>query len=102
MIPFPFPMGLFLIAVFAVWRVSYLIVYDEGPFRIMAGIRGMLDPDQKTWIGRGVNCMICVSFWAAWGILGLLFVPYGWIVVTGLALSGAVVVLKLWIEKRIR
>jgi hypothetical protein len=90
----------FLIAALAVWRLAYLVVYDEGPFGLALKLRGRIDPDQATWIGRGINCMVCVSFWLAWLILGVLFVPWGWIVVWGLALSGAVSLLKLWIERR--
>lgn len=96
----PLDLTTFLIAALATWRLAYLVVHDEGPFSLMTKLRGRLDPDQRTWIGRGVNCMVCVSFWLAWPVLGLLIVPWGWAVVWGLALSGAVVLIKLWIERR--
>lgn len=52
-----------LLATFAAYRVSYLVVRDEGPFGVFASVRGRIDANQRTWIGRGLNCLVCVSFW---------------------------------------
>lgn len=53
----------FIVAVLAVYRVSYLIAQEEGPFGIASWLRGKIDPDQSNWLGRGVRCVACVSFW---------------------------------------
>lgn len=53
----------FLLATFAAYRVTWLLVRDEGPFGMFALVRGRIDPNQRTWIGRGLNCLVCVSFW---------------------------------------
>lgn len=54
-----------LLLTLAVYRVAYLIAIDEGPFSAMETLRDRIDPNQKTWLGRGVRCMGCVSFWVA-------------------------------------
>lgn len=51
--------------ILAVYRVSYLIAIDEGPFSVIERMRSRIDENQKTWLGRGVRCVGCVSFWVA-------------------------------------
>ncbi len=55
----------FAITVLAVWRVSLLITADEGPFSVLETLRSKIDPNQATWLGRGVRCVGCVSFWVS-------------------------------------
>lgn len=54
-----------IVCALAVWRVSRIITREDGPLDIFAKLRGAIDPSQKTWIGRGLNCIACVSFWIA-------------------------------------
>lgn len=56
--------GLFIVATLAVWRATLLITEDEGPFSVFSWLRDHIDPMQKTWLGRGINCAWCVSWWA--------------------------------------
>lgn len=62
---------------FAAWRIARMIAGEDGPFDVFTLLRARIDAQQKTWIGRGLNCVICVSFWTA-----LLFVlvlpPFGY------------------------
>lgn len=51
--------------ILAVYRVSYLIAIDEGPFSVIERMRGRVDPNQRSWRGRGIRCIACVSFWVA-------------------------------------
>lgn len=88
-----------LVAALATLRVALMISQEEGPFGLFTRLRGALDPDQRTWVGRGINCAWCVSFWAAWPVLALALDPWGLFFVQGLALSGAVVLLKRWMDK---
>lgn len=55
----------FVIVVLAVYRVSVIIAQDEGPFSVFESLRSKVDPNQSSWLGRGVRCVGCVSFWAA-------------------------------------
>ncbi len=83
----------FVIAALAVYRISHLLALEEGPFEAFATLRGRFDPDQRTWLGRGLNCPLCVSYWVGW-LGGLALVPImqldfvGYVLVS-LALSGA-------------
>ncbi len=54
-----------LIASLATWRISRMIAIEEGPFSVFAWLRGWADPHQATWIGRGLQCVMCISFWIA-------------------------------------
>ena len=54
---------LIVLSGFAIYRLSYLIAREEGPFSIFRQWRGRVDPNQSTWIGRGIRCPICISFW---------------------------------------
>lgn len=74
----------------ATYRVVRLIAIEEGPFRLAQRLRNVADPDQKTWIGRGLACPWCLSFWI--GPVALYAASYevGAIVVGGLAVSALV------------
>ncbi len=49
------------LSILAIYRVSYLIAKEDGPFDVFALIRGKIS--QENWIGRGLNCVLCLSFW---------------------------------------
>lgn len=78
----------FALVTLAVYRVSRLITLEDGPFDVFAKIRGKIDPNQRTWIGRGLSCVLCVSFWIAG--LAALIVGASWI--EWLAMAGVIVV----------
>lgn len=54
-----------ILAGLGVWRVSRILALEDGPFDVFANVRGRIDSNQKTFIGRGINCVLCVSFWLA-------------------------------------
>ena len=55
----------FVIATLAIWRVSIVITADEGPFGMFEAMRSKIDPNQSTWLGRGLRCVGCVSVWVS-------------------------------------
>jgi hypothetical protein len=77
---------LFTLAALAVYRLAWLVAMDEGPFSLFATLRARVDPLQRTWLGRGLNCPVCVSFWLALA-LSWLGGPLWWL--WWLALAGA-------------
>lgn len=78
------------IAALATYRVVRLVAVEEGPFALMLKLRGALDPDQKTWIGRGLACPWCISFWVAPVLLYAARYDVGLLLVAGLAVSALV------------
>lgn len=79
---------LILLGILATYRASRMVALEEGAFKVFALLRN-LDPKQSTWIGRGLHCPLCLSFW-----FGFLFaLPFwGWLYpLVALALSGGAV-----------
>lgn len=58
----------FMLCTFAVYRVAYMIAFEEGPFDLFSRWREFVG--QKDWIGRGFHCPLCMSWWLA-GLAGL-------------------------------
>lgn len=54
-----------IILVLATFALAYSFARLEGPFGVFAWVRGHIDPDQRTWKGRGMHCPLCVGFYAA-------------------------------------
>lgn len=78
------------ICALATYRAARLIAIEEGPFRLAQRLRNIVDPDQKTWVGRGMACMWCLSFWIGPAALYAARYDIGAIVVGGLAISALV------------
>jgi hypothetical protein len=56
---------IFALAALAVYRAARMLADEEGPFSLFARLRGAVDPDQRTWVGRGLNCPLCIGLWLA-------------------------------------
>lgn len=81
-----------LLAMLAVYRLARLVADEDGPFDVFARLRGAIDPDQATWIGRGLVCPLCVGFWLAlpaalalgvWGVYDAWLWPLWWLAIAG-------------------
>lgn len=73
----------------ASFRLAHMLTLEDGPFDVFALIRGSLDPLQRTWIGRGINCPLCVGFWASLFVLAVWFIPIvGPLLITWWAIAG--------------
>lgn len=81
----------FVIYTLAVYRVAYMVTREEGPLGVFVWLRGKVDPNQQTWIGRGLNCILCVSVWI--GLIGALLIGATW-----LEWLGACGLIVLWRE----
>lgn len=61
----------FLILVLAVWRISSLLVNEDGPFAIFAELRRVVgvrydaynEAQSNNVIGQVFSCLWCASFW---------------------------------------
>ena len=103
----------FVLIAFATWRITSLIVAEDGPFGIFERIRRpfiFLDPDklppipptamrvhqERTGFGSTLfRCIWCMSayvapiVWALW-----FYVPYANYVVIAFAISGAAIIIE--------
>lgn len=81
----------------ALWRVTKMTTEEEGPFSIFAIIRDKL---YRGWVGRGIRCLWCQSFWLGL-LLGIVLGPFSgeethWNAIYGLALS----TVAIWIDRK--
>ncbi len=74
----------------ATYRLYRLVAIEEGPFGLSTKLRGIADPDQRTWLGRGMACAWCITFWIAPLTVYATSYPVGAIIVAGLAVSALV------------
>lgn len=51
------------LAAFGVFYAAISLALMDGPFDVFARIRGAVG--QRTWLGRGIHCPVCLSLWIA-------------------------------------
>lgn len=81
----------FVLAVLATWRVTHLLVSEDGPADLIFRFRALLG---QSWAGKLMDCFYCLSLWIA--APAALFVsrrPVGWLF-SWLALSGGACLLE--------
>jgi hypothetical protein len=67
---------MFIVVLMAAYRLAHMIAREEGPFSMFASLRGRIDSNQATWIGRGLNCAACISVWTSLiVVLAVLYLP---------------------------
>lgn len=68
----------FVLIGFAGWRVAYLLVFEDGPFGVFAGLRravGVPDEAEVTGLLPSLfSCVHCMSFWTVAGFTGLFWI----------------------------
>lgn len=79
-----------IITALATYRLTRLVLIEDGPFDVALKLRGALDPDQRTWLGKGMACPWCISFWIGLALAYLATYTAGLILVSGLAASALV------------
>lgn len=81
----------FTLAVLATWRITHLLVREDGPGDVLVRVRRRLG---RGLLGKLMDCFYCLSLWiAAPAALWLTRQPLDWFVTT-LALSGAACLLE--------
>lgn len=90
----------------ATWRLTSLLVWEDGPFEIFAKLRyrlGVRYDEQSiaygtNWFAKGVVCPACASVWFGflWAIAYWIY-PHTWWVALSFALSTGAIVLEKWI-----
>lgn len=88
---------IFILAALATFRISRMITDEEGPWAIFLKLRQRYPG--VNWFGRGLECIMCVSFWVALPIA--LYIDWSATTpLTWLALSAVTVLLREWKNKR--
>lgn len=86
----------------AVWRLSHMIVKENGPLMVFTRLRAFLGRTQKRSGGLFdmISCVYCISFWigllAALWVAPTLFHVIGY----GLAFSGVATLLEAYMSSR--
>lgn len=86
----------------AAWRVTHLLMYEDGPFLVMRRIRaatGVLHSkdDGKPIAhpeGNVFACFLCLSIWVSVAMALLLLVPPAWVLLVPFAISGV----AIWLQ----
>ena len=83
----------FALAVLATYRIARMIAREDGPFDVFMRIRDQFP--QEYWIGRGLNCVLCLSFWISLPAALLAGLPWhiGW-----MGVAGGTMVLFIYLE----
>lgn len=85
----------FSLSVLAVYRVSYMIAVEDGPFDLYVMLRSKFN--QATWIGRGLVCPLCISFWLS--MIPAVFMPVPFIL-NWLAIAGMCLIIHKRLQQR--
>lgn len=83
----------FALSALAVWRVSFLVAREDGPWDSLTRLRRGLG---RGALGKLFGCVKCLSVWVA--IPFVFFVGGGWVerIVVWLALSGVASLIDEW------
>lgn len=80
-----------LLGTLAVWRVTHLLVAEDGPWDIV--VRARRRAGSGFW-GRLLDCFYCLSLWIAAPLAVLLGATWAERVLLWLAMSGAAILLE--------
>lgn len=58
----PVPAGRFVLAALATWRVTHLLVAEDGPADVIVRLRRRAG---SSWAGDLLDCFYCLSVWVA-------------------------------------
>lgn len=76
----------------ATFGLANMVSRLEGPFSVFLLLRDKIG--QASWVGRGLHCPVCVSFWAGMLVVALLFwAPWGQALVLAWGCFGLVAVM---------
>ena len=102
---FALPVAYFTLSVLAVYRVSYMIANEDGPLDVFVFIREKAG--QKNWIGRGLNCVLCISVWISiipavtmTRNIGLFQPTFETFILYWFAIAGGVLIIHKYFAKR--
>ncbi len=85
---------LFALSALAAWRVTALIAYESGPFRVLERVRRLL---VTLRLGRLVGCFHCLGTWISALVVVAVYELSWWSVLLWPAVAGAVSIVERWL-----
>lgn len=85
-----------VVAILATWRVTHLLVAEDGPWDIFVRIRNRLG--ERFW-GKLMDCFKCLSVWIAAPLAFFVGGNIIEIVVLWLAISGGAILLEEYVRE---
>ncbi len=86
----------FVLATLAVWRVTHLVVAEDGPFNLIARLRRAAG--SGFW-GTLLDCFYCLSLWIAIPFAIWLGSSWGKRILFWLAISGAAILINRFADR---
>jgi Protein of unknown function (DUF1360) len=81
----------YFILVIVVWRITHLIVLEDGPFDLIIKIRKLAG---NSFFGKLMDCFYCLSIWVGLGVAIFTSANVEMIIVLTLYYSGASLLLE--------
>ncbi len=78
----------------AVWRITALLCYDDGPFRVLLRLRLVL---VRVGFAGLITCFHCVALWVSLLLVSSVYERRWSSVVVVLAVAGAVSITERWL-----
>lgn len=85
---------LFALSALAAWRVTALIAYESGPFRVLDRLRRLLVTLRLAGL---VGCFHCLALWVTAAVVLAVYEVTLWSVLLWLAVTGAVSIVERWL-----
>ncbi len=65
---------IYLLAIFATYRIAYMATREAGPFGLAERLRTFVyeRTEANSLWREGIDCIYCVSWWVAWPAAGML------------------------------
>ena len=82
----------FILSALAVWRISHLLSYEEGPFDVILRFRALLKNIHSA--AKLMECMFCNSLWIAIPFALLLASKIEHVLIVILALSAVTILIQ--------
>jgi hypothetical protein len=85
---------LFALSALAAWRVTALIAYESGPFRVVDRLRRLL---VTLRLGQLVGCFHCLALWVSALVVLAVYEVTLWSLLLWAAVAGAVSIVERWL-----
>lgn len=86
-----------VVGILVTWRVTHLVVAEDGPWNIVARLRGAAGAG--FW-GQLMDCFYCASLWVAFPVAGWIGEEWGARLLLWPALSGGAILLERLVPDR--